>query len=115
MSFRVSKHGEIIPMDTRTSISTRYKTLTKAMNREFWDSSSDTAHSLYVGSYGRGTAIDTSDIDILLELPKDEYERYDVYKGNSNPLLEVFLLRIASCSDFGSVERQLPPIFESGY
>ena len=43
MSFRVSKHGEIIPMDTRTSISTRYKTLTKAMNREFWDSSSDTA------------------------------------------------------------------------
>lgn len=82
MSFHVLKHGEIIPMDTRTSISTRYKTITKAMNREFWDSSSDTAHSLYVGSYGRGTAIDTSDIDILLELPKDEYERYLVYKGN---------------------------------
>lgn len=87
MSFRVIKHGEIIPMDTRTSISMRYKTITKAMNREFWNSSSETSHSLYVGSYGRGTAIDTSDIDILLELPKDEYERYDIYKGNGQSRL----------------------------
>ena len=87
MNFHVLKHGEIIPIDTRTSISTRYKTITKAMNREFWDFSSDTVHSLYVGSYGRGTAIDTSDIDILLELPKDEYERYLVYKGNGQSRL----------------------------
>lgn len=35
MSFHVTKHGEIIPMDTRTTISTRYKTITKAANREF--------------------------------------------------------------------------------
>ena len=27
----------------------------------------------------------------------------------------VFFFRIASCSDFGEVERQFPPIFVSGY
>ena len=87
MSFHVLKHGEIISMDTRTTISTRYKTITKAVNREFWNSTSETAHSLYVGSYGRGTAIDTSDIDILVELPKSEYDRYDIYKGNGQSRL----------------------------
>ncbi len=74
-------------MDTRSLISTRYKTITKAVNREFWNSTSDTTHSLYVGSYGRGTAVDTSDIDILLELPKSEYERYDYYRGNGQSRL----------------------------
>ncbi len=87
MSYYVSKHGEVIPMDTRAAISTRYKTITKSVNREFWNSTSETAHSLYVGSYGRGTAIDTSDIDILLELPRSEYERYDYYKGNGQSRL----------------------------
>ncbi|HQK35926.1 MAG TPA: hypothetical protein PK074_14485, partial [Spirochaetales bacterium] len=60
MSYHVQKCGEVIPMDTRSLISTRYKTITKAVNREFWNSTSDTTHSLYVGSYGRGTAVDTS-------------------------------------------------------
>ena len=87
MSYHVLKHGEIIPMDTRTTISARYKTITKAVNREFWNSISETAHSLYVGSYGRGTAIGTSDIDILFELPRSEYDRYDIYKGNGQSRL----------------------------
>lgn len=87
MSYHVSKHGEIIPMDTRMIISTRYKTITKAVNREFWNSTSETSHSLYVGSYGRGTAVDTSDIDMLVELPKSEYDRFDIYKGNGQSRL----------------------------
>ena len=87
MSYHVLKHGEIIPMDTRTTISARYKTITKAVNREFWNSTSETSHSLYVGSYGRGTAIDTSDIDMLVELPKSEYDRFDIYKGNGQSRL----------------------------
>jgi predicted nucleotidyltransferase len=74
-------------MSTRSTISTRYKNITTAINREFWDSISNTAHSLYVGSYGRGTAIDTSDIDILVELPKAEYDRYDYYRGNGQSRL----------------------------
>ena len=87
MSDHISKYGEIIPMSTRSSISTRYHSSTRAVNREFWNSSSDTLHSLYVGSYGRGTAVDTSDIDVLVELPKAEYDRYDYYNGNGQSRL----------------------------
>lgn len=87
MSTRVTRSGEIIPLQTRQKISERYKRMTKAINKAFWNSDSDTAHSLYVGSYGRGTAIDTSDLDVLIELPKAEYERYDAYKGNGQSRL----------------------------
>ena len=61
MSYSVVKHN--IDMDTRKKISARYKRITKAVNLSFWNSISETAHSFYVGSYGRGTAIDTSDLD----------------------------------------------------
>lgn len=83
----VIKHREIIPKDTRSTISMRYKNITSAINREFWNSNSDSLHSLYVGSYGRGTAVDTSDIDVLVELPESEYYRYDVMKGNGQSRL----------------------------
>ena len=62
MSNYVTKHGEIIPSSVRSLISMRYQTLTRAVNLEFWNSSSNSAHSLYVGSYGRGTAIDSADL-----------------------------------------------------
>ena len=65
----VRQRGEIIPREQRDTVSQRYKRITKAINLEFWGSNSETEHSFYVGSYGRGTAIDTSDIDILVELP----------------------------------------------
>lgn len=87
MSYNVIKHGEKITMDKRALISKRYKAITKAVNQEFWGISSDTAHSLYVGSYGRNTAIDTSDIDVLVELPEAEYQRYNVQKGNGQSRL----------------------------
>lgn len=48
---------------------------------------SETLHSLYVGSYGRGTAIDDSDIDILIELPEVEYNRFDAVWGNGQSRL----------------------------
>lgn len=82
MSSSVSKYGEVIPLDTRSTISLRYHTITKAVNREFWNSTSDSLHSFYVGSYGRGTAINSSDVDMLVEIPEDEYKRYDFQKGN---------------------------------
>lgn len=83
----VRKRGEIISADLRSLVSQRYKRVTRAINQEFWHSDSDTTHSLYVGSYGRGTAINTSDIDILVELPKDEYKRFDALKGNGQSRL----------------------------
>lgn len=87
MSNRVLKHGEVISQDMRTVISGRYHTICKAINREFWNSLSDTDHSLYVGSYGRGTAIDASDVDMLVILPESEYNHYDYLKGNGQSRL----------------------------
>lgn len=87
MSNFVKEHGEMISLETRALISARYKTITKTINQEFWNSTSETLHSLYVGSYGRGTAIETSDLDVLVVLPRKEYERYDVVKGNGQSRL----------------------------
>lgn len=87
MSSNVIRHDNIIPLVTRQSIASRYRTVTKAINREFWNSTRETTHSLYVGSYGRNTAINTSDIDILIEIPEDEYNRYSYSKGNGQSRL----------------------------
>lgn len=57
------------------------------MNKEFWDCENEVFRSLYVGSYGRGTAISTSDIDIMVILPEEEYQRYDYMKGNGQSRL----------------------------
>jgi hypothetical protein len=79
---KVTKNNHPIDVDTRSLISLRYKTITKAINREFWDSDSETDHSRYVGSYGRGTAINVSDLDVLIELPNEEYEHFKSLAGN---------------------------------
>lgn len=65
--------------DSLESISKRYRNITKIINRCYWDSDSEVAHSLYVGSYGRGTKIDDSDIDLLVILPYAMYSKYDAY------------------------------------
>ncbi len=87
MSSPITRSGEIIPLEIRSIISNRYCTVTRAINHEFWNSNSETQNSIYVGSYGRGTAIDSSDIDILVELPQGEYNRYDFLKGNGQSRL----------------------------
>lgn len=84
---RVQKHGEIVPKEIRDAVSARYHRITRAVNSEFWNSTSDTLHSLYVGSYGRGTAIDTSDVDMLVILPQNVYEQHDRLKGNGQSRL----------------------------
>ncbi len=87
MSIPVLRNGEIITSDIRSIISTRYRTVTRAINQEFWNSQSEINNSLYVGSYGRGTAVDTSDIDILVELPENEYNHYNSARGNGQSRL----------------------------
>jgi len=70
------------------TISTRYKNITKRLNSDYWNTSSDSEHSLYVGSYGRNTAIKGfSDLDMIFQLPYSEYERYNNYTGNSQSAL----------------------------
>lgn len=69
-------------------ISRRYKAITKRLNTDFWETSSDTSHSLYVGSYGRNTAINgTSDVDMIFRLPASVFQQYDAYNGNGQSAL----------------------------
>lgn len=63
-------------------VQTRYHAITKRINKDFWLTDSETSHSFYVGSFGRGSAIYTSDIDIVVELPWSEYIKYNNYIGN---------------------------------
>lgn len=87
MGDKVIRHDKVISQDVRSTISKRYKKVTKAVNQKFWNSDSEIMHSFYVGSYGRNTATSSSDIDILVEVPKREYERYDKVYGNGQSRL----------------------------
>ncbi|PIU26123.1 MAG: nucleotidyltransferase [Candidatus Aquicultor secundus] len=70
------------------TISTRYKNITKRLNTDFWSTDSNTSHGLYVGSYGRNTAIQGfSDLDIIFQLPYKMYEQYYNYTGNGQSAL----------------------------
>lgn len=64
-------------------ISTKYCNITARLNRDFWQIESDTAHSLQIGSYGRRTAIaGVSDLDMVFEIPEEDYDRYRRLDGN---------------------------------
>lgn len=73
--------------DTVSTIQYRYHQITKRINLDYWNNSSETAHSLYVGSYGRGTEIWTSDIDIIVQLPYSTYEKFNAYQSNGQSAL----------------------------
>ena len=90
MNVIVKEYKTIIPNmgeSVTNTISNRYKTVTKLVSEKFWNIDSDTKNSLYVGSYGRGTAISTSDIAILVCLPESEYTHFNTIKGNSQSRL----------------------------
>src|SRR5437667_1437360 len=70
------------------TISTRYRAITRRLNKDFWETESETSHSLYVGSYGRNTAIQGfSDLDVIFELPSTLYYQYDKHSGNGQSAL----------------------------
>lgn len=73
--------------ETMTTIQKRYRQITKRINLDYWSSTSEINHSLYVGSYGRDTEIFTSDIDIIVELPKSTYDKFDTYLSNGQSAL----------------------------
>ncbi|WP_253198395.1 SMODS domain-containing nucleotidyltransferase [Clostridium gasigenes] len=67
---------------TISNIQGRYNQITKRINSAYWHSDSAVNHSLYGGSYGRGTDIFASDIDMIVELPALIYHKYKRYAGN---------------------------------
>jgi len=77
-----------IQVKNKATISTRYKAITRRLNTDYWGTTSDTSHSLYVGSYGRNTAINgTSDVDMIFQLPYSTYTKYNNYSSNGQSAL----------------------------
>jgi Second Messenger Oligonucleotide or Dinucleotide Synthetase domain/Adenylyl/Guanylyl and SMODS C-terminal sensor domain len=78
-----SQFRQNLSVSNADEISTKYANITTRLNLDFWGIESDTRHSLQVGSYGRKTAIDgVSDLDMVFELPVEDYERYKKLEGN---------------------------------
>lgn len=72
----------------KDSISARVGKMIRCLNEDFRTTSSDTANSFYVGSYGRNTAIPSiSDIDVVFVLPVSTYWQYDRHLGNGQSAL----------------------------
>jgi hypothetical protein len=70
------------------TIATRHGNIIRRLNTDFWSTTSDTSHSLYVGSYGRNTAISGfSDVDLIFQLPFSVYKQYNEYSGNGQSAL----------------------------
>ena len=99
-NFRAFRTSYIIPSDTVSSISYRYKRITRQLNRDFWNTESETSHSLYVGSYGRDTAArGVSDLDVAFTLPNSLYHQYNGHAGNGqSALLQAVRNSIGSCA-----------------
>ena len=72
---------------TVTIIQNRYHQIIKRINLDYWNSDSETNHGLYVGSYGRGTEVLTSDIDIIVQLPYGTYDKFNKYSDNGQSAL----------------------------
>ncbi len=95
-----------VKLETRSTISTRYERITRQLNKDFWEILSNSQNSLYVGSYGRRTAVrGFSDLDILFILPIDLYREYNahLYNGQSALLQAVkkSLQKTYSTTDIG--------------
>lgn len=64
-------------------INTRRQGIVRRINQAFRRIDTDEAHYRYEGSYGRGTAIKGFiDVDLLVVLPYEVFERYTTYAGN---------------------------------
>ena len=69
-------------------ISKRYLAITRRLNKDYWDTESEYAHCLQVGSYGRNTAIHgVSDLDMAFELPWSVHDRIAKRPGNCQKVL----------------------------
>lgn len=86
--FAQFRNDYLIDPETLESIRLRYRRITRRLNLDFWNSDSETARSLYVGSYGRDTAASgISDLDIAFVLPYEIYRQYNARASNGQSAL----------------------------
>lgn len=86
-NFQTFNDNLLISQTSRSTISTRYKSICKRLNLDFWNLDTTTG-GRYIGSFGRNTANNSvSDIDMLFELPWSTYVQYNNYSGNGQSAL----------------------------
>lgn len=72
----------------KTAGTERRASVIKALNSHYWGSTSETANSKFVGSWGKYTRIrPPRDVDVLFELPKSVYDKYQNRSGNKQSQL----------------------------
>lgn len=82
------KLTENLKTNDDSKIAERCKRITKRINLDFWDSTSEIEHTRYLGSYGRGTDIfGHSDVDMFAQLPWALYNTYNSYTWNGQSSL----------------------------
>ena len=101
------------------TISHRYRAITRRLNTDFWNTTSETSHSLYVGSYGRNTAIGGfSDLDMVFELPSALYLQYDNHAANGQSALlqavRASMMKTYSSSSIGGDGQVVVISFQDG-
>ncbi|WP_405379914.1 SMODS domain-containing nucleotidyltransferase [Phascolarctobacterium sp.] len=78
------------------SVRRRYHNIKRIINQSYWNNESSELHGMYTGSYGRDTSIYTSDIDIIVELPNSEFDRFNSYVGNGQSALLQSVKRVVA-------------------
>lgn len=74
--------------DQKTKGAERRESVVQKMNSKYYSSSSSTNNSKYVGSWGKATRIrPPRDVDVLYEMPKEVYDRYQLRTGNKQSQL----------------------------
>ena len=101
------------------TISVRYRSITRRLNTDFRETTSETSNSLYVGSYGRNTAIDGfSDLDMVYELPAALYYQYEEHVGNGQSALlqavRTSIRRTYPASEIGADGQVVAVSFQGG-
>ncbi len=78
-----------IKIDNFNEMETSFKEITKKLNNHYYNlHKDDKSNSYIVGSVGRNTAIkNTSDLDIIFNLPKSTYKKFDSYDSNGQSQL----------------------------
>lgn len=81
-----------LQLNNTSDIETKFKSITKRLNRSYYGNSSEEEHGYMVGSVGRHTAIKgVSDLDMLFVLPDKLFSQYngDSWNGQKELLIAV--------------------------
>lgn len=82
-------HGNLLLTEDQVADgSTKHRGVRRSLNAHYYGSSSETANSFLVGSWGKDTCVrPPRDVDIFFVLPVSVYYRFETYSGNKQSAL----------------------------